>query len=299
MLTFYRNVIKYLFKEYGEFMKEMLKKFWVDFTTGTKTMFKEFFNKDTNKKQRANMWTFIRLITPLITLLLSIIAIITASPMIFISTALIAGFGALTDKFDGASARKHKSFSEYGKVLDQITDKSFAGIIGINLLFLNFNYIFVLLGELAIALTNISYKLKYKDLNINSTLTGKIKQTPLFLSLALGYLSTLNPSLLSVSNISILIAILFQASTVLSYINNNSEEVKKNKLKEIENYIKELDQQEEEKEKVLTKSIDSKNNISISKQCEDLKKLKEELLYKEDEIKSTQEKGFQKTLNKK
>lgn len=284
-------------------MKEMLKKFWVDFTTGTKTMFKEFFNKDTNKKQRANMWTFARLITPLVTLLLSIIAIITASPILFISTSVIAGFGALTDKFDGASARKHQSYSEYGKVLDQITDKSFAGIIGINLLFLNLNYIFILLGELAIALTNISYKLKYKDLNINSTLTGKIKQTPLFLSLALGYLSALNPSLLSVSNISILIAILFQTSTVLSYIKTNNEEVKKLKFKDLENYIKGLEKQEEEKEKVLTKSIDSKNNIenniSISKQCEDLKKLKEELINKEDEIKSTQEKGFQKTLNKK
>ena len=284
-------------------MKEMLKKFWVDFTTGTKTMFKEFFNKDTNKKQRANMWTFARLITPLVTLLLSIIAIITASPILFISTAVIAGFGALTDKFDGASARKHQSYSEYGKVLDQIKDKSFAGIIGFNLLFLNLNYIFILLGELAIALTNISYKLKYKDLNINSTLTGKIKQTPLFLSLALGYLSALNPSLLSVSNISILIAILFQTSTVLSYIKTNNKEVKKLKFKDLENYIKELDKQEEEKEKVLTKSIDSKNNIenniSISKQCEDLKKLKEELINKEDEIKSTQEKGFQKTLNKK
>ena len=192
-------------------MKEMVKKYWKDFKSGTKLMFKEFFNKETNKKQRANMWTFTRLVLPIIT---TIIAIITASTPLFIATACIAGFGALTDKFDGLSAKRNNSYSQYGKVLDQVTDKSFAGIIGINLLFLNFNYIFVLLGELAIAATNIAYKLKHKNLNISSTLIGRVKQIPLFSSLILGFLSTINPSLLLISNISIILTILFQLEKV-------------------------------------------------------------------------------------
>ena len=144
-------------------MKEEIKKYWEEFKSGTKTMFKEFFNKDTNKKQRANMWTFARFIIPIITLITSIIAISTASIPLFIATGIIAGMGAVTDYFDGKSARKHGSTSEYGKILDQASDKFFAGIIGINLLFLNPNYIYVLLGEALIAAINIGYKLKNKD----------------------------------------------------------------------------------------------------------------------------------------
>lgn len=208
-------------------MKEIIKKYWSEFKKGTKTMFKEFFNRDTNKKQRANMWTFTRLITPALTLICSIIAILTASIPLFITTSVIAGFGALTDKFDGSSARKYQSFSEYGKILDQITDKTFAGIIGINLLFLNLNYLFVLLGEAVIALVNVSYKSKYKDLSINSTMIGRVKQFPLFISLALGFLSTINPTLLLISNISIILTVLFQLATAASYIKSNSESVKK------------------------------------------------------------------------
>lgn len=279
-------------------MKEMLKKYWLDFTIGTKTMFKEFFNKDTNKKQRANMWTFTRLVTPLVTLLLSIIAIITASPILFIFTAAIAGIGALTDKFDGASARKHQSYSEYGKVLDQITDKSFAGIIGINLLFLNFNYIFVLLGELAIALINISYKLKYKDLNMNSTLIGKIKQTPLFLSLALGYLSTISPTLMIISNISILLTVLSQLATTASYIKVNNMGVRNLIEKNTIKFIEELDL-DNENEKTKTKTIDFKASKSLTREehCEELRKFREELIQKYEE--KAKERNFQKTIIKK
>ena len=149
-------------------MKEEIKKYWKEFKIGTKIMFKEFFNKETNKKQRANMWTFARFIIPIITLTTSIIAISTASIPLFIGTGIMAGMGAVTDFFDGKSARKHGSTSEYGKILDQASDKFFAGIIGINLLFLNPLYIFILLGEALIAVVNISYKLKHKDLDIKS-----------------------------------------------------------------------------------------------------------------------------------
>lgn len=244
-------------------MKEMIKKYWFELKSGTKTMFKEFFNKDTNKKQRANMWTFLRLITPMLTLIFSIIAIITASIPLFIATSVIAGLGALTDKFDGACARKYGS-SEYGKVLDQITDKSFAGIIGINLLFLNFNYIFLLLGEALIALVNISYRLKYKELNMSSTYIGKAKQVPLFLSLALGFLSTINPTLLLISNISIILTVLAQLATVASYIKTNTEGIKNLKENKINNNLIEIEEDFEKKNE-LEKTIGEKTNNTTNK----------------------------------
>ena len=59
-----------------------------EFKNGTKTMFKEFFKKETNKKQRANMWTFARFVIPVITLITSIIAISTASiPLCAVTTS--------------------------------------------------------------------------------------------------------------------------------------------------------------------------------------------------------------------
>jgi len=281
-------------------MKEMLKKYYEEFKVGTKKMFNEFFKKETNKKQRANMWTFTRLVAPAVTVTLSIIAIITASVPLFITTACVAGFGALTDKLDGLSAVKHESFSEYGKVLDQITDKSFAGIIGINLLFLNPMYVVVLLGEAIISLVNILYKLKYKNIDINSTIIGKIKQTPLFLSLALGYLSTINPTWLAISNYSIILSIIFQLATAASYVESNNKAVKElKKLKKIK-LDEILEDTEKTNDKTKSKSIEDKKQlvenktITITEQCENLRKLRDELTSVEGN-KKTEEKEYQKT----
>ena len=278
----------------------MLKKYYEEFKVGTKKMFNEFFKKETNKKQRANMWTFTRLVAPAVTVTLSIIAIITASVPLFITTACVAGFGALTDKLDGLSAVKHESFSEYGKVLDQITDKSFAGIIGINLLFLNPMYVVVLLGEAIISLVNILYKLKYKNIDINSTIIGKIKQTPLFLSLALGYLSTINPTWLAISNYSIILSIIFQLATAASYVESNNKAVKElKKLKKIK-LDEILEDTEKTNDKTKSKSIEDKKQlvenktITITEQCENLRKLRDELTSVEGNEK-TEEKGYQKT----
>lgn len=258
------------------FMKEEIKKYWVELTTGIKTMFKEFFNKETNKKQRANMWTFTRFIIPVITLILSIIAVSTCQLYLLLGAGAVAASGALTDYLDGKSARKHNSSSDFGKILDQATDKFFAGVIGINLLFLNFNYIYTLLLEGIIAATNITYKLIDKDMSINSTMVGKVKEWPLFVSLALGFLAPISPTMAIISNCSIALTSLFQIGTIASYIKSNTEELKKLKeSKETETNV-ELEETDNsnEKEKVLEK--DEKN--TRTKQCEELKKLRDQLI---------------------
>ena len=125
-----------------------IKKYLKEFKNGTKTMFKEFFKKETNKKQRANMWTFTRLIIPFITTIICIISLfVTNTIPLLISAAALTGFGAITDYFDGRSARKYNSTSEYGKRLDQISDKVFSGMLGINLSILNPMFLITLLGE--------------------------------------------------------------------------------------------------------------------------------------------------------
>ncbi|MBQ2946770.1 MAG: CDP-alcohol phosphatidyltransferase family protein [Bacilli bacterium] len=279
-------------------MKDEIKKYWEEFKLGTKTMFKEFFKKDTNKKQRANMWTFARLIIPLITLITSIIAISTVSIPLFIGTGIIAGMGAVTDFFDGKSARKHGSTSEYGKLLDQASDKFFAGVIGINLLFLNPAYISILFGEGLIAIVNILYKVKNKDLNITSTTVGKIKEWPLFFALALGFLSTINPTLFTISNYSIMLTTLFQLTTVASYIVENNKSLEKLKREKLLNIFLEFEEKKETQEKVNVfennKQLNKNKTISRAKQCEELRKLRDELTMNEDK-KTFEEKGYQKT----
>lgn len=275
-------------------MKNEIKKYFNEFKIGTKKMFKEFFKKETNKSQRANMWTFTRLITPFITLIISVIGIITNSLSLFVISGIIAGMGAATDYFDGKSSRKHKSSSEYGKLLDQVSDKIFAGIIGINLLFVNINYFITLLGETIISLINVGYKLKYKNMNINSTKIGRIKEWPLFLTLALGYLSPISNTWMIVSNIAILMTFIIQLMSAKSYIIQNENEVKKI-INEKQNKInlEETDNKEKEKTLVLTKNKDLKeknNSQTLSKQdqIKELQNIKDELTTTEEKINNNQ-----------
>lgn len=263
-----------------DFMKKEIKKYLLEFKNGTSTMFKEFFNKETNKKQRANMWTFSRLIIPFLTLICSIIAIITNILPLFVVSSVLAGLGGITDRLDGLSARKHESFSEYGKLLDQVTDKVFAGIISLNLLILNLNYLGILLGEGLIAAINIYYKKKFK-IDIKSTIVGKAKQIPLFASLTLGFLSPINSVLMIIANISIIITFISQLLTTTSYIKQNNNEIKNVKNKN-DMILNETNNKSEEKKKLkeITKHNNCNNKVNelqTPNKLEQYKKLRDVL----------------------
>ncbi len=252
-------------------MKEEIKRAIKEFKNGTKVMFKEFFNKDTNKKQRANMLTFLRLITPIITVILSLIGLISGMIPFLIGAGIITGLGALTDYLDGKSARKYGTSSKYGKLLDQISDKVFAGVIGINLLFINPLYILTLLGEAIIASVNIYYKLKYKNLNEESTMIGKIKEWPLFVTLMLGYISKINSICLLISNISIFTTLAVQLMTAESYLSRHKKTISKRNIK---NTLEETTFTNEEED--LSKSKEYENS-DIKNKIDEYKKLKEDI----------------------
>lgn len=215
-------------------MLKEIKIFLNDFKKGTITMFKEFFKKETNKKQRANMWTFLRLITPIISVTLSILGIIYNNKLFLIIAGIITALGALTDYLDGKSSRKHNSASEYGKVLDQVSDKIFSGVISINLIFFNSTYFITLLGELLISIVNMYYKVKHKTISGKSSLIGRIKEWPLFVTLSVGYLSSINSTYLLISNIFIIVTFTIQIATIISYIYVNEKEFKQNNIKKVE-----------------------------------------------------------------
>lgn len=212
-------------------MVNQIKEFLIKFNKDTKLMFKELFNKKTNKKQRANMWTFSRLIISFLIPIFALLSILTSSFTLFIGTVGLTSFGALTDFLDGRSAKKHNSFSEYGRLLDQIADKVFSAMISITLILFSPVFLTALIGEGMIAFTNATYKIKYKHMKIKSTQVGRIKQWPLFISFVLGLLTILNPSLSFITNISLVLTIFLQTLTIISYIKSNNKAIKMLKRK--------------------------------------------------------------------
>lgn len=246
-------------------MQDKIKKYWFDLTSGIKKMFKEFFDKETNKKQRANMWSFSRLILLVPILICAITAIITSAPVMFISTSVLVVLGEITDIFDGASARKHKSTSEFGKLLDQLVDKTFSTITTLVLTIINPLSISILLGEIMIGCSNVFYKLKYKEIPDTSSLIGKVKQFPLSAAFIMGFLSPINSSCQIISVILIIITNILQTITAVGYLDRNQKWVKNKKKK---NQKKEILLKEEENntyEKQLQKNIGENNNFVFEK----------------------------------
>lgn len=268
MLTFYIKVIKYFLED--DMMNKTIKNYCSDLNKGIKTMFKEFFNKDTNKKQRANMWTFSRLVTSFLIPICSIISIFTGNIALFTASIGITAFGGISDFFDGRSARKHNSYSEFGKFLDQLADKVFSIMVGINLSLFNPLFLINLFGEIGIAGINAYYKIKNPDLNMKSSQIGRLKQWPLFLSLVLGFISVLAPSFSVITNSSILITFALQILTAGSYISENNEKIKKLKIKQ---EIESIELGEKIKEKEKTKDLEKVNNTNS--RIEQYKKLRD------------------------
>jgi phosphatidylglycerophosphate synthase len=195
------------------------------FMNDTKTMFKEFSHKKTRQKQVANMLSFYRLISPIPTIIFASIALITKSLILMIIGMMFAITGAISDAIDGKYARKHNTTSEYGKKLDQYCDKVFAGSFALFLSILNHLFIIVTALELSIALVNYYY-FKHYNLNQDSLMIGKVKQTPLFISLGLGFLNALISNINLITNIMITITIIFQIFTMLTYIINYKSQLK-------------------------------------------------------------------------
>lgn len=239
-----------------------IKKYLKEFSFGLNTMFKEFFNKETNKKQRANMWTFLRLISPIFATFTSICSL----PVI---SCIILGFGGLTDFFDGRSARKYNSSSEFGKRLDQVTDKIFAFLSGIAVSIVNPIFIPIVLMEGAIASVNIYYQKKYPTINDKSALVGRIKQFPLFLSIFLGFLSNLNIYLKTITDILVLTTILMQSITFIYYSKTKYLESKKIDKYNIHNQnvvISNIEESKKQDVKIIKHLKTTNNSKDISKQ---------------------------------
>lgn len=271
-------------------LKNECKSYLSKFKVGTIQMFKDLCKKKTRKKQIANSLSFARLLTPFITIILSTIALITNVLPLFTAAGIITILGGCTDFFDGMVARKTNSTSEYGKLLDQITDKVFAILLGIDLAIINPLFIIPILGESLIAAINLKYKLNHKDLAHKSTLIGRIKEFPLFLSLGLGYFCPVNSICLNTVKLLLPLTLALQSATAVSYVIKNEKEIKNKKISNNSNNIK-LEENLDTAEKNTSKNEKEKSKTSKRiEQYKELKKLLEETKVEEKEINKTYQK---------
>ena len=197
---------------------------------GTKDLFEEFFTKEGNKKQQANMWTFTRLVLPFLIVITSSKSFTSKeekNKKIYLAySAILASFAAVTDYMDGKTARKYNTTSEYGKLLDQVADKVFAFVLGLNLTNLDHRYLRIVIGEMLISAVNLYYKRKDESIDMKSTTIGKIKEWPLFMTLASGYISSIDNRFDKVKDALINTTGVMQVLTLHSYIKQNKELIK-------------------------------------------------------------------------
>ena len=271
-----------------QFMKKVdLKKnkeFFTKLKTGTKEMFKDLKDKDKRKKQIPNLLTFSRVIIPIIVVILSIIATITSISALLGVACGLTLIGASSDALDGFVARKFNCTSEYGKILDQFTDKFFSILIGLGLTIVNPIIILPILGELCIGTVNFYNKIKYPNLDQKSTLIGRIKQWPLFITLILTFISGINPALINFTLSGVLATITLQALTIESYIDQARKE--NENITNNDNNTHVQDNNEEDKENEKEKMLESPKKSKLE-QLKDLKSVLNEITgeeTKEDKI---------------
>lgn len=156
----------------------IFKKNWKEFKIEAKRCINEIKNKETRKKQIPNMFTASRLLAPFFIIPSALLGNI---PLTITFIVLFA----LTDTADGYFARKYNATSEFGRKLDPIVDKIFAGTLMIPLMILNPIILINLIFEASIAHINIKSHLNGN--NPKTTYLGKFKTIILNLTIAVGY----------------------------------------------------------------------------------------------------------------
>lgn len=257
--------------------KESFKKNWKIFINDGKKCIKEFKNKETRHKQIPNAFTASRLFAPFF-----IIPAALSGNLIL--TALFAGGFAFTDACDGYFARKYHAQSEFGRELDPITDKLFAGGLLLPLIVFNPVMIANLLLEAVIAAINMHSRLN--DNKPRTTIIGKIKTGSLSLTMILSYLNmviAINPviigSLIATTGI-------LQTATAIKYYKNYKKDETLKELKNLSENEKSTEVNEKDKisekrkELVITKELPIENveKLSTIQKIEKLNNLKKELI---------------------
>ena len=211
-------------KEFFSKMKDSFKHHWGQFVDEGKKCFAEFKNPSTRKKQIPNLLTASRLLSPIFILP----AALSGNLLL---AGIFVGIFASTDAVDGYLARKYNSTSEFGRKLDALTDKLFAGSLLIPLVFYNPTLLLTIIMEGAISVINV-----HSQLNNNNPKTeyiGKVKTAALFGTVALNYLSLALNIPNTILNIALGSTLGLQTISAAKYLNIAVQKEKDKKKKKV------------------------------------------------------------------
>ena len=191
----------------------------------------------------------------------------------YLGTAIAIAFFSATDFFDGKVARKYNGTSEFGRLLDPIVDKIFAGGLALAVL-PKFPLITInLIPEAIIAFINA--KSFNGNGNPKSTLLGKLKTFFLFPTIGLCYLNcAFSNEILNV------LTVLASFSTLAIQSLTAYDYHKKAKASNKNEPLESKEEKEEEKtlEKENTHEKDLSKTLTRAETIEMLKEMKEEYL---------------------
>jgi len=252
-------------------MKETknLKKDINEFLNGFKNMFNDLKTKGRRKKQVPNLIT------------LSRIGIAAFIPPLAISGNLIGAgiltvLAAVTDGIDGFVARKLDAVSEFGKNLDPVCDKLFAGLLLIPLIssispIVSLGIGLNLVLEAGIAGVNLNSKAKG---NIpRTTILGKVKTGLLSILMASIYASFTYSSLIAIIPTVYLLTTITQSIALVDYYKIDKRKDKiKSKLEVFDTFEKEATNELENN----IEKVNSKEEKKLT--SDDYKKLREEVI---------------------
>lgn len=173
---------------------------------------KEDIKNKKGYKHIPNLLTFLRFLSPFFII-----------PFILVNNykyaLIVVVFAAITDIFDGLIARKYNLTSEFGRLLDAVTDKFFSLSLLIPIIKINKLYIILILLELLIAVSNyIAFK---KNKNPQTHNIGKIKTIIAFTFISVCYLSFVMQININILNIVFIINIILELLSLSLYVLKN------------------------------------------------------------------------------
>ena len=191
---------------------------------------------------------FVNLLT-ISRIIFSIFLIFNATKLSNITFLMIVAILFLTDQLDGFLARKYKVQTLFGAVMDTVADKILCITLIIPLILGNRISLIILIGELAIGLTNLIAVLNKRKTTVS--FIGKVKMWLLSISIIVGYLVSFGYTPKIIFNISCVITFVIQLYVLIKYIlllkgrerignSNISIEFKLEKLFDTDYYLKNL-----------------------------------------------------------
>ena len=238
------------------------KKFILDLTSHyseeVKSCISDLKTKGKRKLQIPNILTASRIVAPIF-----ILPFVLTSNLV--GAAIVTGCFAITDCFDGMLARKLNATSEFGRELDPIADKFFAGGLMIPLIINNPLLIFTFVLEGVIAGVN-SYS-KYKQNSPRTNYIGKIKTWALSILMMTSYYSMFSPVNSLATTIPLVLTNILQIGAVTKYIVDDKKKDNIRNNQSINNIETQISQKNKSEKNVKKEKIDllkTQKNILIN-----------------------------------